>query len=68
MRIDRVAFAVAATKAEMTGAQIAERSGVSRATVSAIKNGKTCTVTTAQKIAEALGVSVDELVMKKSEA
>ena len=62
MRIDRVAFAVAATRANLNGTQIAEKSGLTRATVSAIKCGKSCTSGTAEKIAAVLGVTVDELL------
>ena len=61
MRIDRVAFAVAATRADMNMTQIAERSGLSRATISAIRGGKTCAPNTAAKIAAVLGISVADL-------
>jgi putative transcriptional regulator len=42
--------------------KLAEESGVSRATVSYIKNGKRCSDEIGQKIATALGVSVAELI------
>ena len=42
--------------------KFAEVSGVSRATLSAIKNGKTCSINTAAKIATGLGVEVEELL------
>lgn len=61
MRINRVAFAVAATRAELTGGQIAKEAGLSQATVSAVKNGKSCTMGTAMRIADALGVTVEDL-------
>ncbi len=61
VRIDRVAFAVAATRADLTSGQIATESGLSPATVSAVKNGKSCTMGTAMRIADALGVTVEDL-------
>ena len=61
MRINRVAFAIAATRADLTGGQIAKESGLSQATVSAVKNGKSCTMDTAMRIADALGVTVEDL-------
>lgn len=44
--------------------QLAEKSGVSRATLSAVKNGKSCSYDTAVKIAKALGVDVNEIIMR----
>lgn len=43
---------------------LAVKSNVSRNTISAVLNGKTCRRDTAGKIAKALGVSVAELVEK----
>ena len=65
MKIDRISFIVALTKSGLTGTQLAERSGVSRGTVSAIKCGKSCYEETASKLAAALGVSVNELTEKR---
>lgn len=65
MKIDRISFIVALTKSGLTGTQLAERSGVSRGTVSAIKCGKSCSEETASKLATALGVSVNELTEKR---
>lgn len=48
--------------AGLTQTELAERSGVSRATVNRIENGKEETSTkTLEKIASALGVCVEEL-------
>lgn len=44
--------------------QLAEKSGVSRATLSAVKNGKSCSYDTAVKIAKALEVDVNEIIMR----
>lgn len=61
MKIDRISFIVALTKSGLTGTQLAERSGVTRGTISAIKCGKSCSEETASKLAAGLGVSVAEL-------
>lgn len=65
MKIDRISFIVALTKSGLTGKQLAERSDVSRGTVSAIKCWKSCSEETASKLAAALGVSVNELTEKR---
>ena len=42
--------------------QLAEKSGVSRATVNYIKSGKSCSDSVGFKIAKALGVDVKEIL------
>lgn len=65
MKIDRISFIMILAKSGMTGKQLAERSGISRGTVSAIKCGKSCSEETASKLAAALGVPVNELIEKR---
>lgn len=55
MRIDRVAFAAALARADLTCKQLAERSGVSRVTITSVKSGKSCSKETAEKLAAVLG-------------
>lgn len=55
MRIDRVKFAAALARADLTVKQVAELSGVSRVTVSSVKTGKSCSKDTADKLARVLG-------------
>lgn len=55
MRINRVKFAAALVRADMTGKQLAELAGVSRGTVTAVRSGKSCSPETAQKLANILG-------------
>lgn len=55
MRIDRVRFAAALARADLTVKQVAELSGVSRVTVSSVKTGKSCSKDTADKLARVLG-------------
>lgn len=60
MRIDRVAFAAALARADLTVKRLAELSGVSRVTVSSVKCGKTCSEDTARKLAAVLGPEIME--------
>lgn len=58
IRIDRVTFAAALARKDLTVKQLAEKSGVSRVTISSVKNGKTCCKDTADKLAAILGRSI----------
>lgn len=62
MRIDRVKLVTELAKRDMTQKQLAELSGVSRATINYIKGGKKCSDEVGQKIAEALAVTTEELI------
>lgn len=55
MRIDRVSFATALARKDLKVKQLAEMTGVSRATITAVKNGKSCSQDTAEKLAAVLG-------------
>lgn len=58
MRIDRVAFATALARADINGKQLAELSGVSRVTITAVKSGKSCSKNTADRLAAVLGKEI----------
>lgn len=62
MRINRIKLVTELTRQDMTQSRLAELSGVSRATVNFIKNGKSCSSDTANKIAKALNVDVTEII------
>lgn len=62
MRIDRIKFTILITTKDLTLSNLAKMSGVSRQTLSYIKQGKRCSVETAKKIADALNVDVTELI------
>ena len=58
MRIDRFKLTTELMRQEMTQKQLAEKAGVSRATVNYIKAGKNCSDEIGQKIAKALKVKL----------
>ena len=62
MRIDRVKLIAEMARADLNGKQLGELAGISRVTVSSVKGGKSCSEETANKIACALGVDVEELL------
>jgi putative transcriptional regulator len=60
MRINREKLAVALVRLGLNGKQLAEKAGLSRGTVTAVRSGKSCSFATAQKIAAVLGGDVIE--------
>lgn len=62
MRIDRVKFAAELARADLNVKELAERAGVSRVTITSVKGGKSCSKTTAEKLAEGLGVNIQDIV------
>lgn len=65
MRIDRVKLIAEMARQDITSIKLAEKSGVSRVTVSAVRCGKACSTSTAGKIAAALGVPVESIVRRE---
>lgn len=62
MRINRKKLIVAMLDRNLNVLQLAQSSGVSRATISSVKCGKSCSKDTGEKIARALGVPVENIV------
>lgn len=62
MRIDRVKLVAELARRDMTQKKLAELSGVSRATISYIKAGKSCADDVGQRIAKALGLELKEII------
>ena len=60
MRIDRAKFAAAMICADLNGKQLAERAGVSRGTITAVRTGKSCSKETADKLVAVLGHDIIE--------
>ena len=62
MKIKRTVLILNLIKKDLTLMKLSELTGVSKATISAVKNGKTCSFRTASKIAKALDLDVMELM------
>ena len=60
MRINRERFAAALVRFDLNGNQLAEKAGVSRGTVTAVRTGKSCSMETAEKLAGVLGHDILE--------
>lgn len=61
MRLCRIKLVTELAKRNMTSQSLARHAGVSKATVSAIKNGRSCSPDTAAKIAEVLNLTIEDL-------
>lgn len=62
MRINRIELTKELIRQDITQKQLAEKSGISRATVNGIKNGRSCSDSSAIKIADALGIPIELLL------
>ena len=62
MRIDRIKLVSELMRQDMTQGKLAERAGISRATVNYIKSGKSCSDEVGHKIANALKVPLETLL------
>lgn len=62
MRIDRVKLVTEMARQDMTQLKLAELTGTSRATISGIQNGRSCSSRSAVKIADALKVPLETLL------
>lgn len=65
MRIDRFKLIVEMARQDITVIQLAEKSGVSHVTISAVRRGKACSKVSAEKIAAGLGLNVDDLMEER---
>lgn len=62
MKIKNAVLMINLVKKGLTLMKLSELTGVSKATISAVKNGKTCSFRTASKIAKVLDIDVVELI------
>ena len=62
MRLNRLELIKELARRDMTQTQLAELSGVSRATINGVKNGRSCSDKSGIKIAEALNVPIEQLL------
>lgn len=64
MRIDRVKLIAEMARRDLTTLSLAEISGLSRGTITGIRSGKSCSSSSADKLAKGLGVPVSEIIEK----
>lgn len=62
VRIDRVAIIAEMARRDVNCIRLAELSGVSRVTITAVRSGKSCSRKTAEKLATGLGVPVADII------
>lgn len=62
MNIDGMKVQILMGKSNLSIKELAEKSQISRQTISYIRSGKRCTPVTACKIAAALGVNVEDIL------
>lgn len=62
MKINQIKLGVMLAKKNINYMGLARKAKISKATISSIKNGKSCSFLTAVKIAEALGVEVTDIL------
>ena len=60
MRINRENLAVAMVRLDLNGKKLAEKAGISRMTMTAVKTGKSCSRETAEKLTAVLGPDIIE--------
>ena len=65
MRINRVSLVAEMARKDMNIKKLTELSQVSRATITAVKSGKSCTQETAAKLAQGLGVPLESILEKE---
>lgn len=67
MRIDRVKLIAEMARQEVRVQELAEKSGVSRVTITSMRGGKSCTKNSVKHVARALGVPVENLLEDRKE-
>lgn len=66
MRINRITLVAEMARKDMNIKKLTELSQVSRATITAVKSGKSCTQKTAAKLAKGLGVPLESILEKEA--
>ena len=62
VRVNNITMRVEMARNRMTNSKLKEITGISKATVSAVRNGKSCSYETARKLDEALKVDISEFI------
>lgn len=67
MRIDRVKLIAEMARQDVRIQELSEKAAVSRATITALRGGKSCNETSIRRVAAALGVPVESLLEDRKE-
>lgn len=62
MRLDEKKLRIEAVEQNLSQIELMKKTGISRATLSKVYNGGSCSLNTAFKICKALNIDLDELV------
>ena len=62
MRIDRVKLIAEMARQDIRIQELAEKAAVSRATITALRGGKSCNANSVRRVASALGVPMENLI------
>ena len=62
MRIDRVKLIAEMARQDVGVTDLSQRATVSRATITALRGGKSCNTNSVRRVASALGVTVESLL------
>ncbi len=66
MRINRVKFIAEMARKDLTVLDLAKNCRRSRATITGVRSGKSCTQETAAKLAKGLGVPLESILEKEA--
>lgn len=67
MRIDRVKLIAEMARQDVRIQELSEKAAVSRATITALRGGKSCNENSIRRVATALGVPVESLLEDRKE-
>ena len=62
VRVNNITMRVEMARNRLTNDKLKVISGISKATISAVRNGKSCSYDTAEKLAKALNIDLTELI------
>lgn len=65
VRVNNITMRVEMARNRLTNDKLKEVTGISKATISAVRNGKTCSYDTAEKLAKALNLDLMELIERE---
>jgi transcriptional regulator with XRE-family HTH domain len=66
LRINRVKFIAEMARQDLTVLDLAKNCCLSRATITGVRSGKSCTQETAAKLAQGLGVPLESILEKEA--